>query len=78
MKSIPTYIKVQLQACLDQLENFKSNWSKTVSSLKELEFTEEEITNILDNAFENDIETLDEVYLTLNYLLDRLMTNKSE
>ena len=78
MKSIPTYIKVQLQACLDQLENFKSNWSKTVSSLKELEFTEEEITNILDNAFENDIETLDEVYLTLNYLLDKLMTNKSE
>lgn len=78
MKSIPTYIRVQLQACLNQLENFKSNWSKTVSSLKELEFTEEEITNILDNAFENDIETLDEVYLTLNYLLDRLMTNKSE
>lgn len=78
MKSIPTYIKVQLQVCLDQLENFKSNWSKTVSSLKELEFTDEEITNILDNSFEDNIETLEEVYLTLNYLLDRLMTTKSE
>lgn len=78
MKSVPTYIKVQLQSCLDQLEGFKSNWSKTVNSLKELEFTDEEITNILDNAFENNIETLEEVYSTLNYLLDRLMLNRSE
>ena len=76
MKSVPTYVKVQIQSCIDQLDSFNSNWSKTVNSLKELGFTETEIAHTIIYAYKDSIGQVEFCNSILNYLLDEL--SKSE
>ena len=76
MKSVPTYIKVQIQSCIDQLDSFNSNWYKAINSLKELGFTETEIAHTIIYAYKDNLGQIKICNSILNYLLDEL--SKSE